>query len=800
MSDPVSNSEIEDVLASIRRLVSENAKALKGDRARDPEAEKLVLTPALRIDESEAPPAPADVFAVDTDTWNDVSGKQEDAENKGVFSHREQHAPAVADAAGEVDEAATAAADEALEAEGAAGAAADEPAEAPQGEDARNAGSNDGDEVPEPTLSDAEVRAETESAPQARSAASALEQRIAELETAMDLRPADGKPAEAGAPDAGQGDEITHPEASDAAATDAAEKPAAAASDAPPKSWIEGLVAAAAAAEAARLAERAKAREDTAKPAEPEVAAGSDEIGEAEAGEPVSEGAAEEGVAETDTDSADAGTAEFVADTKPFELTAEHAAPVEPEAVAPAGEDLDAIEEPTAGEGPVWEAVESGEDDNLADEIGAVAEEEAAGDIAEVPGTAGEEAISETASEEAKVGEEDDAAAEAEAAGPERSWVDRLIAAAATLRGAPEAEAADKDETAEETAKEPDSEEDTADSPVDEPVFEAAAEEIEGEETDAGQPEETDVAPALEPLNLVDPIATKSEPESAIPEWEPVDPAELATNEAEEPVVDVDTVLTGPWTATEADKAEDAAPEAETAEDMAAVAEAETLAEAEEVAADAASAVAQEVPVGALEWERVEPLEQAVAEDKAAPETEDMDGEADTVEDTDAAESDVAFEDGEDDDVAVEETSEDVDFQEEAQPEPEAEAAEDDAQPAAEEGGESDAIDEDAAAVAAAAEADVDWGDAGMAAAGVAAMTATLGAAPDADEESAAGETVEVAPEEETVIDEAMLRELVAQIVRDELQGAVGERITHNVRRLIRREIARALTLQDFEK
>ena len=53
---------------------------------------------------------------------------------------------------------------------------------------------------------------------------------------------------------------------------------------------------------------------------------------------------------------------------------------------------------------------------------------------------------------------------------------------------------------------------------------------------------------------------------------------------------------------------------------------------------------------------------------------------------------------------------------------------------------------------------------------------------------------------DEAVIDEDMLREMVAQLVRDELQGAVGERITHNVRRLIRREIARALTLQELEK
>jgi len=52
---------------------------------------------------------------------------------------------------------------------------------------------------------------------------------------------------------------------------------------------------------------------------------------------------------------------------------------------------------------------------------------------------------------------------------------------------------------------------------------------------------------------------------------------------------------------------------------------------------------------------------------------------------------------------------------------------------------------------------------------------------------------------EEAVIDEDALRELVARLVREELQGTVGERITRNVRRLVRREIQRALTLKDFE-
>ena len=39
----------------------------------------------------------------------------------------------------------------------------------------------------------------------------------------------------------------------------------------------------------------------------------------------------------------------------------------------------------------------------------------------------------------------------------------------------------------------------------------------------------------------------------------------------------------------------------------------------------------------------------------------------------------------------------------------------------------------------------------------------------------------------------------VAQLVREELQGPIGERITHNVRRMVRREIARALALRDMD-
>jgi hypothetical protein len=49
------------------------------------------------------------------------------------------------------------------------------------------------------------------------------------------------------------------------------------------------------------------------------------------------------------------------------------------------------------------------------------------------------------------------------------------------------------------------------------------------------------------------------------------------------------------------------------------------------------------------------------------------------------------------------------------------------------------------------------------------------------------------------ILDEDALRDLVSDIVREELQGALGERITRNVRKLVRREIHRALAAQELE-
>lgn len=82
------------------------------------------------------------------------------------------------------------------------------------------------------------------------------------------------------------------------------------------------------------------------------------------------------------------------------------------------------------------------------------------------------------------------------------------------------------------------------------------------------------------------------------------------------------------------------------------------------------------------------------------------------------------------------------------------------------------------------------------------ALASSLAAAQEEQEEAAA-------PEEEAnfagtqdftdVVDEAFLREMVSDIVRQELQGALGERITRNVRKLVRREIHRALAAHDLD-
>ncbi len=64
--------------------------------------------------------------------------------------------------------------------------------------------------------------------------------------------------------------------------------------------------------------------------------------------------------------------------------------------------------------------------------------------------------------------------------------------------------------------------------------------------------------------------------------------------------------------------------------------------------------------------------------------------------------------------------------------------------------------------------------------------------------ELAAAEAAAAAPGV-TELDEDMLREIVREIIREELNGSLGERITRNVRKLVRAEINRAMTTRDLE-
>lgn len=51
---------------------------------------------------------------------------------------------------------------------------------------------------------------------------------------------------------------------------------------------------------------------------------------------------------------------------------------------------------------------------------------------------------------------------------------------------------------------------------------------------------------------------------------------------------------------------------------------------------------------------------------------------------------------------------------------------------------------------------------------------------------------------DDEIIDEGVLYQIVAHIVRQELQGELGEKITRNIRKLVRSEVARELELRKF--
>ena len=63
----------------------------------------------------------------------------------------------------------------------------------------------------------------------------------------------------------------------------------------------------------------------------------------------------------------------------------------------------------------------------------------------------------------------------------------------------------------------------------------------------------------------------------------------------------------------------------------------------------------------------------------------------------------------------------------------------------------------------------------------------------------AADPPLPASPARTALADEDALRALVAEVVREELRGALGERITRNVRRMVRREIANEMAARQLD-
>ena len=74
----------------------------------------------------------------------------------------------------------------------------------------------------------------------------------------------------------------------------------------------------------------------------------------------------------------------------------------------------------------------------------------------------------------------------------------------------------------------------------------------------------------------------------------------------------------------------------------------------------------------------------------------------------------------------------------------------------------------------------------------------TDGPEPETAEDDAVEDTApEPVPAE--ALDPGEIRGLISSLIREELQGDLGERITRNVRKLVRQEIQRALTVREVE-
>lgn len=96
MSDPLKSADIEDVLSSIRRLVSDDSRLRPSPAVAA--VDRLVLTPALRVSEADVPSGPV-AAVVQGVSVSDDGGQPRDDAQPGEFPAGAEAAPDVADAA-----------------------------------------------------------------------------------------------------------------------------------------------------------------------------------------------------------------------------------------------------------------------------------------------------------------------------------------------------------------------------------------------------------------------------------------------------------------------------------------------------------------------------------------------------------------------------------------------------------------------------------------------------------------------------------------------------------------------------
>ena len=331
-----------------------------------------------------------------------------------------------------------------------------------------------------------------------------------------------------------------------------------------------------------------------------------------------------------------------------------------------------------------------------------------------------------------------------------------------------------------------------ADDPVEDTVVEEPVADDPAPEAEGAEPETAMAEAVTEPLTLSDPIEVVDEDagdQNNDAPWQ--DPTATLFEAAQSPVVEDDDIED----ATESTDAAEAPPvEADDEEDVVEIEEAEVVYDdAEEIEeAEVVDDDAEEIEEAEVVYDDAEEIEAADSDD-AEPEFEDVEPEVETAKQAQAVS-------------AAEDTDDQVwqDLQSLSEPLADETVAAPEQVETLSHSARAESLSAKIEALEAAIGQTKDqWepdGEVGDDYAGTVHVAPMAWRDHEAETKAkAGGDESGLSDLDEAVLDEESLRELVSDIVRQELQGALGERITRNVRKLVRREIHRALAAQELD-